>query len=265
MSATTPLRVALIGDGGISRSVRATIATLTDSSLRVNAVLSRRPVGDDAFGVTDVEALLAARPDVVAECASHQAVAAYGETILRRGVSLVIVSSGVLADADLHDRLRTAALAGGTRLVVAPGAVAGIDALAAARLGGLDRVCYRGSKPPSAWLGTPAEELLNLAAVTTRTVFYRGNAREAARAYPKNSNVAATVALAGIGFERTEVELIADPTVQRNVHELSFDGVDGHFRTTSIGMPSSDNPRTSMLTAHSVVRILAAMRAPVFI
>jgi aspartate dehydrogenase len=263
MSELLPLRIALIGDGGISRSVRATIAALAESILQVKAVLSRRATGDDVVTVTDLESLLAASPDVVVECASHEAVAAYGETILRRGVPLVIVSAGALADGDLYYRLNMAARAGRTRLIVAPGAVAGIDALAAARLGGVHRVSYRGLKPPTAWLGTPAEKLLDLTAVTTPTVFYRGNAREAARAYPKNSNVAATIAMAGVGFERTEVELVADPTVPHNVHELSFDAVDGRFHTTSIGMPSPSNPKTSMLTAHSVVRILTAMRSPV--
>lgn len=263
MSEMLPLRVALIGDGGISRSVRASIAALVEPMLRVDAVLSRRATGDDPLRVADIQALLAMSPEVIVECASHEAVAAYGEMILGAGVPLVIVSVGALADVDLYYRLNMAARAGRTRLIIASGAVAGIDALASARIGGLQRVRYRGLKPPAAWRGTPAEELLDLGAVASPTVFYRGNAREVALAYPKNSNVAATIALAGIGFERTEVELVADPTAPRNAHELSFEGADGRFLTTSIGMPSPDNPKTSMLTARSVVRILTAMRAPV--
>lgn len=263
MSDTRSLRVALIGDGGISRSVRATLTELADPGIHVTAVLKRGITSNEPLAVTDVDALLGTKPGVVIECAGHSAVTAHGETILRAGVTLVIVSAGALADVEVEQRLQAAAIEGGGRLLIASGALAGIDALAAARFGGLQRVRYRGLKPPVAWKGTQAETLLDLTTLTEPTVFYRGNARDAARAYPKNSNVAATIAMAGIGFDATEVELVADPTVERNVHELWFQGADGQFRTTSIGMPSRDNPKTSALTAHSVVRILTSMRSAV--
>jgi aspartate dehydrogenase len=260
-----PLRVGFIGDGGISRSVRRCLATLPEPQFEITGVLSRHAAVTQVGVFETLDGLLASRPRVVVECASHEAVSAYGETVLLCGVSLIAVSIGALADAGLHRRLQDAARTGRAKLILAPGALGGIDALAAARFGGLERVCYRGRKPPLAWMGTPAENLLKLAAISGPTVFYRGSAREAARAYPKNSNVAATVALAGLGFDRTEVELLADPTVQHNVHELSFDGVDGHFQMTIMGVPSPENPRTSMLTAHSIVRILCGMSGPVII
>lgn len=259
MSDIRSLRVALIGDGGISRSVRATLTELANPGIQVTAVLKRAITSSEPLAVTDVDALLGTKPGVVVECAGHSAVKAYGETILRAGVTLLIVSTGALADIEVEQRLQAAAIEGGGRLLIASGALAGIDALAAARFGGLQRVRYRGLKPPVAWKGTQAETLLDLTTLTEPTVFYRGNARDAARAYPKNSNVAATIAMAGIGFDGTEVELVADPTVERNVHELWFQGADGHFQTISIGMPSRDNPKTSALTAHSVVRILTSM------
>jgi len=265
MTPPAPLRIGFIGDGGISRSVRATLAKLPTLAFEISGVLSRHRNDSTPLIVRDIEALLACGADIVVECASHEAVAAYGETVLRRGVPLIVVSIGSLADAQLYDRLRDAALAGEAKLILAPGAIGGIDALAAARLGGLDRVCYRGRKPPLAWAKTPAETLLDLATLSEPAVFYRGNAREAARGYPKNSNVAATVALAGLGFDRTEVELVADPTIQHNIHELSFVGADGRFELSIAGVPSPDNPRTSMLTAHSIVRLLFTMRAPVVI
>jgi aspartate dehydrogenase len=264
MTVAAPLRVGFIGDGGISRSVRTSLAAIADPGLEVSGILTRREATDVAL-FDNLNGLLSSRPGIVVECASHQAVSAYGETVLRSGVSLIVLSIGALADTDLHRRLQDAARAGHAKLILLPGAIGGIDALAAARFGGLERVCYRGRKPPLAWQGTSAEQLLDLSAVHEPTVFYRGGAREAARDYPKNSNVAATVALAGVGFERTEVELVADPTVARNVHELSFDGRDGHFEMTLMGVPSAENPKTSMLTAHSVVRILTAMSGPVFI
>jgi aspartate dehydrogenase len=260
-----PLRIGFIGDGGISRSVRAALAERAPRDFETVALLTRRP--DEATGpvVENLDALLASGTDVILECASHEAVADFGETVLQRGVPLIITSIGALSDATLHRRLEAAAQRGKSRLILTPGAIGGIDALAAARVGGLTRVCYRGSKPALAWKGTPAEQLLSLDKLATPVTFYRGNAGEAARAYPKNSNVAATVALAGIGFERTEVELVADPTIAHNVHELWFEGADGRFEVRIVGVPSPDNPKTSLLTAHSLVRLLTSMRGPVVI
>lgn len=264
MTLRAPLRIGFIGDGGISRSVRETLRNAPDIAFEVAGILNRQPSGEES-ALDTVQDLIAARPDVVVECAGHSAIEEYAEPILRAGIPLMIVSIGSLADDALLARLRAAAELGGTRVMLAAGAMAGIDALAAARLGGLSRVRYRGSKPPVAWLGTPAEELLDLSALATRETFYQGNAREAALIYPKNSNVAATIALAGVGFDRTEVELVADPTVERNMHELMFEGEDGRFEISISGAPSKSNPKTSALTAHSIARLLRGMADPVVI
>lgn len=266
MRRRAPLRIGFIGDGGIAHSVRETLAECPELAHQTVAILSR-PAAHPASGraVATAEELIAAAPQIVVECAGHGAVSEFGEPILRAGIPLLVVSIGSLADERLLDRLRRAADEGGTRVILAAGAMAGIDALAAARLGGLTRVRYIGRKPPLAWAGTPAEQLLDLPTLREATTFYAGCAREAALHYPKNSNVAATIALAGIGFDRTEVELVADPTVAKNIHELMFEGADGHFEISICGEPSRANPKTSALTAHSIVRVLSGMASPLVI
>ena len=164
------------------------------------------------------------------------------------------MSLGALADPQLHDDLAAAALRGGARLHLASGAIGALDALQAARVGRLETVTYVGRKPPRGWKGSPAEERLDLdALIRGQQVHFTGTAREAALRYPKNANVAAAVALAGCGFDATEVQLIADAEASENIHEIEAVGEFGrlHFRISGNALP--DNPRSSALAAMSVV------------
>ena len=146
---------------------------------------------------------------------------------------------------------------------VAAGAVAGADALAAARVGGLSKVTYTSRKPPGAWKGTPAEEVCDLDALETETALYEGGAEEAATRYPQNANVAATIALAGAGFGDTKVRLVADPEAGGNIHQVHAEGMFGAVDIEIRGEPLPDNPKTSTLAAHSVVAEIRRRAAPV--
>ncbi|SNY65186.1 aspartate dehydrogenase [Enterobacter sp. CC120223-11] len=189
-------------------------------------------------------------PDLVLECASQQAVAQYGEAILRRGWHLAAISTGALADSALEQRLFSA----GGKLTLLSGAVAGIDGLAAAKEGGLECVTYRSRKSPASWRGSYAEQLIDLNAVSEAQIFFEGSAREAARLFPANANVAATVALGGIGMDETRVQLMVDPATKRNTHTLHVEGVFGEFHLELSGLPLASNPKTSTLAALSAVR-----------
>lgn len=253
------MRVGLIGNGGIARACRDSLAA---ELIEFTTLARSEPDQGQHSGryVGSLDELLASRPDVVVECAGHGAVRDHAQAVLKSGIPIFIVSIGALADSELHRTLREMAELSGASLMLIPGAIGGLDALEAARIGGLDSVRYRASKPTRAWRGTTAETMVDLKRIDRPTTFYTGTAREAALTFPQNSNVAAAIALAGIGFEETIVELIADPLSARNVHEIAFEGRDGRCRIEIEGNPSPDNPKTSMLTAHSVARALLGFR-----
>lgn len=215
----------------------------------------------DATYHEDVAGLIASAPDLVVEVATHDAVRDAVPACLRAGLTTVLVSVGALADAETEAALTQAAREGGAQLRLVPGAVGGIDALAAAKVSGLTSVIYTSRKPPAAWKGTPAEELLPLGTLASAATFYEGNARQAAQDYPKNANVAATVALAGLGFEDTQVQMIADPAAPGNIHEVTVTAEALEFTIRLQGHPLPENVKTSASTVYSVAReVLNAVR-----
>ncbi|RAZ89608.1 aspartate dehydrogenase [Mesorhizobium hawassense] len=201
---------------------------------------------------TNVADLIAWRPSLVIECASHEAVRDFVPTLLRNGLHTIIVSVGSLGDKTLFQSLKAAATEGRSRLTAVSGAIGGLDVLRSARSAGLSSVAYTGMKPPNAWLGTPAADAMDLAALEEPTVIFKGNAEQAALLYPKNANVTAAVALAGNGFEATEVILIADPALTRNCHRVDAKGAFGSFSIELQNEPLPDNPKTSWLAALSI-------------
>jgi aspartate dehydrogenase len=263
MQQPTTLRIALVGFGAIGQALARQLGS--DSRLVLTQVVVP-PSPSDALQSAAAQLapqarVLAAldvspeqRPDLVVECAGHSAVDAHLVPALQAGIPCVMASVGALHDPALLNRLESAASQGNTRVQLVSGAIGAIDALTAARLGGLDEVTYVGRKPPLSWSGTPAEKVCDLAQLTSPQVIFRGSARQAAQDFPKNANVAATVSLAGLGLDRTQVELIADPGVVRNVHTLVARGAFGRMELTLENFPLADNPKTSALTVYSLER-----------
>ena len=255
---------AVIGYGAITDEMvqclagRGELHSLLGVLVRAQRVAEARDKAAGRFAVLDsLEALLDLGPDVVAECAGHGAMREYGPAILAKGVDVLCSSVGVLADRAFEAQIGRASREGGARLWIPSGAVAGIDGLLAARTAGLREVTYTSIKPPLAWDGTPAQALLAGAARERRTAFFEGSAREAATRYPQNANVGATVSLAGLGLDRTQVKLVSDPAASGPLGIIEAEGQFGSFRFEILAYASPRNPKTSLLTAHSMLVALS--------
>lgn len=215
--------------------------------------------------VTDPDDLAAFRPDLVVEAAGRAAVLPWGRAALMAGADFVPASTSAFAEDGALDRLLSLARVNGRQVLIPPGALGGMDALSAAARLPLDRVTHEVTKPTLAWAGTEAETLCDLPALTAPHVFFEGSAREAARRFPQNANVALTTALAGLGPDATTLRLIADPAAKANRHRVVAEGAFGRMEITLDNAPLASNPKSSALTALSLVRLIENRATPLVI
>ncbi len=256
------MKIAIVGFGAMARALVRLLAEHAPGIAVLSIMVRDVPeaagaaLPPGARFVTSVQDLLAQPLDLVVECAGHAALRSLGVPILESGADLLVASVGALADVSLEAALVQAARAGRAKLRIPSGALGGLDVLGAARMGGLQTVIYRSRKAPQAWYGTSAEQMIDLAHLTEEATFFTGNARSAALAFPQNANVAAAVALAGMGFEKTQVNLTADPSAIGNTHFIEATGEFGSIHIAINGKTLVDNPKTSMLAPLSLVRCL---------
>lgn len=250
-------KIMVIGYGAMAKNVLVNLPS--DISLGYLLVrpekvaIIQKEVGDSVQVIGSV-AELNGQPDMVVEMAGQAGLKQHIFAVLEKGLNIGVISAGAFADAEFEAKVKLTAQKYNSQVHVLAGAVAGIDGLASAKVAGLTEVIYQGRKPPKGWKGSPADNLVDLDVLTEPTVFFKGSAREAAAMFPQNANVAATIALAGTGMDDTIVELIADPTIDRNQHYMVARGTFGQMSMTMQGVTLPDNPKTSMLAALSVTR-----------
>ena len=268
------MRVALLGGGTIARLFLEHIKRGDLGAAQVVAIVGRRdgsgrgrPLAAE-FGIphlTSVDELVALKPDVVVEAASHEAVREYGAPLLSAGVAFIVLSGGVLADDKLRDELEACALKKGALLYVPSGGIGGLDALKAACIAGVDEVEIVVSKPSAAWRGIDYVDKLkiNLATLDKPTVLFEGAAREGVPHFPANVNIAAVLSMAGIGFDRTRLKVVADPTITRNTHQISIKGKTGNITIKFENVPAPENPKTAWLACYSALAALKLAKSPI--
>lgn len=185
--------------------------------------------------VANVDQLLESKPKVVVEAASQQAVGEYYNKLLAANVDLIIMSTGALLSLNIEN----------SRVHFSSGAIGGLDALSCAALAGIDEVTLTSRKNPKALGKTNTQE----------AIIYQGNAEEAAKLFPREMNVAATLALT-VKPKKVNVKVVSDPVVKRNTHEIQVKWRFGEMTLRFANDPHPDNPHTSALAAWSAIKLL---------
>ncbi|MCO6415117.1 aspartate dehydrogenase [Siccirubricoccus sp. KC 17139] len=201
---------------------------------------------------------LAERADIVVEAAPAAVFEQIAEAAIARGRIFVPSSVGALLPR-MHLVVR--ARESGARIVVPTGALLGLDAVRAAAEGEVASVTIQTRKPPRGLEGAPylVENGIDVLSIATPTLVFKGNAFDAARGFPANVNVAAALALAGIGPERTMVEIWGDPGVTRNTHTIKVEAAAARLTMTIENVPSEENPRTGKITPLSILACLRGL------
>ncbi len=270
-------RVAILGAGALGQLIADGIVHDLQQSWQLTGIMARSQAhaqkAAEEFGTkacTELEDLLA--PEVVVEAAGVAAAAMYGEKILAKGCSLILLSAGVLADESLVSRWKEVCKGTGARIYVASGAVGGFDILQAlrfrqkqlARLGKEEKLSLvvDNFKAPASLEGAPGLAGRTLSK-TEREEVFRGSAREAIAGFPGNVNVAVALACASAGLDETQVSIVSDPSMKENRHSCLAEGSGVRVSMDFASLPDPNNPRSSSLSAWSVLALLESMASPV--
>jgi aspartate dehydrogenase len=197
--------------------------------------------------------------DIVIECAPSKLVRSIVAPFVGSGKTAIVLSAGALLD---HEDLIELAKQNGGQIVVPTGALLGLDAVTAAAVGTIHSVRMVTRKPVRGLAGAPyiVENNIAIEQITEPLKIFDGSAREAAKGFPANVNVAAALSLAGIGPDRTTIEIWADPALTRNIHRIEVDSDSARFSMSIENIPS-ENPKTGLITALSVIACLRKLRA----
>ena len=266
-SGKSVLRVAVGGFGAIGFALAKALDDGIDGlALAAVSARDKKKAADKMEGfrapvpVVDLEAL-AELADIVVECAPSSVFRAIAEPALKAGRLFVPLSVGQLL---LHDDLKDIAIAHGGRIVVPTGALIGLDAVRAAAEGRIESVTMVTRKPPRGLMGAPYLEQngIFLEGLNEAKLIFDGSARDGAKGFPANVNVAAALSLAGIGPDRTRLQIWADPAVTRNTHRIEVEADSARFAMSIENVPSEENPKTGRITALSAIACLRGLVAP---
>jgi aspartate dehydrogenase len=261
-------RVVLIGYGAIAGDIAAALLAAREPGYALGVLLrpgspSRARLPETLAALSGLDEVAAFAPDLVIEAAGHGAVRGSVPGCLKLGLPVLISSIGALHDEAFFGELVATARKGGGRLLLASGALGGLDYVRAVRHARQLDLRYESRKPPAAWSGELRTLGYDPATLSEPVTLFSGTAREAAALYPQNLNVAAALALAGPGFEATGVDVVCDPAASGNLHVVTATSEFGTMSLEMANRPSPTNPKSSWIVAQALLAAVEQHFSPV--
>ena len=259
------LRVGFIGTGAIcsliSREIESgkvgnvEILALYDTDSLSAKNLSKQLTSDPHLYTSIDDLANDPQIDLVIECASTIAVEKSAEIVLRANKNILIMSSGALLDRSYLSQLQQIANKNNKRIYIPSGAVGAIDTLNSLK-GLLEEVSIITTKSPKSLSGSLGFQKCEENDIKEKTLIFSGNAQQAIKLFPANVNIAATISLSGLGAENTKILVYADPKSKINTHEISIKSKAGNYNFKFENLPSSENPKTSLLAILSALQTI---------
>src|SRR5699024_4511513 len=255
------MRIGMIGAGAIAQFLLKKVNGDESSNMEICSVLVRNREKyidvESQFDVVlyeDLNAFLESGVDVIVEAANVGAARMLVPPIIKKK-DMVVISIGAFADGDFYEEMNQLAVRHQTKVHLPSGAIGGLDLLQNAHVvGGVTRVALTTRKPAHSLTDKKLSE---------KESIFSGTASEAIKQFPKNINVSIILSIAGLGVEKTSVNIIADPTIENNIHTIEVEGDFGEATFTVKNYPLAENPNTSHLAAMSVLGTLNRMQASI--
>jgi aspartate dehydrogenase len=258
----TSKKVGIAGLGAMGSVVARALQKGIDG-LTLHAASDLKPSPDFKIPFVDFTTL-AKDCDLIIECLPAAAVPALAQEVFKYNKDIVIITtSALLVYPEILEQHRSS----DSLIMIPSGAIAGLDGVRAMAQSGIKSATIASTKRPGGYQGAPyvLEKKIDLSRITAKTMLFEGSALDAARAFPANVNVAATLSYAGIGPEKTRAQIWADPAIENNTHEIRVEGTFSTLTAKIENKPDPANPKTSMLAADSIIALLERINAPLVI
>ena len=254
------INMGIFGFGAIGQHLFKYINENKNLNISCNSILVRNITKYKTLNIKEItdniEVFFDKKIDYVVECAGHQSVIDYGQTVLSNSSNFIITSIGSLTDNSLLDKLLKASIKYSKKIIIPSAGIGSLDILSAASQGKLKEVEMTVKKSSGSWHGTIAEESFDLKTPHKDLLLFEGTVSEGAKLYPQNVNISAAVAFAGIGLEKTSLKIISDSSIKTHIISIKAKGDFGEYTFIENVTPSLENEKTGKIVSLALIKTL---------
>jgi len=254
------MNVGLIGFGAISQNIYKYFVNNQNSNINFKTILVRNIKNYAKYDLNIItdnpEQFFNKNLDYVIECAGHESVFSFGAKVLKNKSNLMITSTGALTNDNLFSNLLLLSKKYNKKIIIPSAGIGALDMLSASSIGVLKEVNMVIRKNTEAWIGTVAENKFDLTTYNDNLILFTGTVREGAKLYPQNVNISASVALAGIGLDKTNLKIISDSSINTHIISINAKGDFGEFNFEENVIPSEENEKTGKIVSLAIIKTL---------